>query len=192
MAPGGSTHGISTSATDSAHVPPSKDKTAWLVIAAHPAGLICVRLGVPDHSSEEPYASAIEETVGCRPRIKAESHNGTDWIIDTECVRPDTLRGTQVVARFRLESIAQQLRREGVTQLFSYVENIPRGDSDLSPEADDSWIANGWHYFITEYSLRAPLPDITLTGSMPLEELRGVFCRGRNFCVRQLVRSACG
>lgn len=145
------------------HVPPSVDKTAWMEIAAHPAGLMCVRLGVPDHSAAESYLSAIEETVGCHPNIKGERRNGMDWIIDTECVRSGTLRGAQVVAHFRLESIAKQLRREGITQLFSFIENIPRGKSVLSSEADDSWIAGGWHFFLTEYSLRMPLPEIALT-----------------------------
>jgi hypothetical protein len=144
------------------HVPASAVKTAWIEIAVHPAGLICVTLCVPDHAGKAPYDSAIEEAVGCHIRITGERRNGPDLILDTECVLSGTLRGAQAVADFHLEPIARQLRREGVTQLFSYVENIPRGDSNLFPGAYDSWTENGWQYHIDYHSLGRSLPDNTL------------------------------
>ena len=150
-------------------------KIAWIEIAAHPAGLMCVRLGIPDHSSQEPYDSAIAEAVGCRPQIKRERRNGPDLILDTECVRTGTTRGAQVVADLHLESIARQLRREGVTQLFSYVENIPRGDSNLFPAAYDSWTENGWQYHIGYHSLARSLPDTTLIYGIPPRKVQVFF-----------------
>jgi hypothetical protein len=169
------------------HIPPSAEKTAWIEIAAHPQGVICVRLGIPDHSSEEPYDSAIEEAVGCHPRITGERRNGPDWIVDTECVRSDTLRGTQVVAHFRPESIARQLRREGVTQLFTYIENIPRGEPTLSPAAYDSWIENGWLFYVDYHSLRGSLPDTTLIYGMPPHDVHVFLASAGFFMVASLL-----
>jgi len=164
------------------HVPPSAVKTAWLEIAAHPAGLICVRLGVPDHTAAERYDSAIEEAVGCHPQITGERHNGPDLILDTECVRSGTLRGSQVVADFHLEPIAEQLRREGVTQLFTYIENITRGDSNVFPKAYDSWVENSWQWHVDYRSLRRPLPDITLIYGIPPRDVQ-VFVAAAGFFV---------
>jgi len=165
----------------------SAEKTAVIEIAAHPKGLICVRLGIPDHVSEEPYDSAIEEAVGCRPRITAARRNGPDWIVDTECVRPDTQRGSQVVVQFNLEPIASQLRREGVTQIFSYIENIPRGDSNLSPAAYDSWIEDGLQFYLDYHSLRRSLPEITLTFGIPPQGVRMFFAAAGFFVVLSLL-----
>jgi hypothetical protein len=143
--------------------PPSIDKTAWLELAAHPDGLICVRVTVPDHRDELEYETAIEETVGCRPYVKGRKKVGQDWVLDTECGQPNTLHGTQTVAQFHLEPIAEVLRREGVTQLFMIFEHQPNGtDSELSPDAADDWISNGWHWYFDTKSLRQKLPDTTL------------------------------
>src|SRR5579863_4087134 len=37
------------------HVAASAVKTAWVYIAAHPGGLMCVKLGIPDHANQERY-----------------------------------------------------------------------------------------------------------------------------------------
>jgi hypothetical protein len=153
--------------------PPSVDKTAWLILAAHPGGLICLRVTVPDHRDALEYESAIEETVGCRPHITGQRRDGPDWVLDTECLQPDTLHGTQTVARFHLEPIAELLRRDGVTQLFAMFQHQPNGsDSELFPAASDGWIENGWRWYFTVRSLRLPLPDTTLSYGVPPEGVR--------------------
>ena len=157
------------------HAPPSIDKTAWLELAAHPGGLICVRLTVPDHRDEVEYEAAIEDSVGCRPHITGKKRLGSDWVLDTECLRPDTLHGTQIVAKFRLEPIATLLRGEGVTQLFTTFEHQPNGiTSELFPPADDGWIKDGWQWYFTVRSLRSELPDTTLIYGVPPEEVRAL------------------
>jgi hypothetical protein len=153
--------------------PPSIDKTAWLILAAHPGGLICVRLTVPDHRDELEYESAIEDTVGCRPYVTGRKRVGSDWVLDTECLQPDTLHGTQTVARFHLESIAELLRREGVTQLFTMFQHQPNGTkSELFPRAEDGWIQNGWQWYFNVRSLRQELPDTTLSYGVSPEGVR--------------------
>jgi len=153
--------------------PPSIDKSAWLELAAHPDGLICVRLTVPDHRDELEYETAIEETVGCRPYIKGRKRVGPDWVLDTECGQPNTLHGTRTVAQFHLEPIAEVLRREGVTQLFMIFEHQPNGtDSELSPDAADDWISDGWHWYLDTKSLRQRLPDTMLAYGVGPEGVR--------------------
>jgi uncharacterized protein DUF1266 len=155
------------------HAPPSIDKTAWLELAAHPGGLICVRITVPDHRDSVEYETAIEDSVGCRPQITGKKQVGTDWVLDTECLQPNTVHGTQVVAKFRLEPIAELLRGEGVTQLFTTFEHQPNGSaSQLFPPADDGWINNGWQWYFTVRSLRRKLPDTTIIYGVPPEEVR--------------------
>ncbi len=130
--------------------PPSVDKTAWLELAAHPEGLMCVRITVPDHRDEVEYESAIETAVGCHPRITGQRRDGTDWILDTECFQPSTLHGAQIVAQFSPEAIAEQLRREGITQLFTYFEHVPHGSgSELVPPVLDDWFSErGWQWYV--------------------------------------------
>ncbi|HSR08701.1 MAG TPA: DUF1266 domain-containing protein [Bryobacteraceae bacterium] len=169
------------------HVPDSSIKIAWIEIAAHPAGLMCVRLQIPDHPGQDEYDSAIAEAVGCRPQTSKERRDGPDLIVDTECVRSGTTRGAQVVADLHLEPIARQLRREGVTQLFSYIENIPRGDSDLFPVAYDSWTEKGWHYHLGYHSLARPLPDVTLVYGIPPRQVRSFFVAAGLFVVLSLL-----
>ena len=169
------------------HVPASAVKTAWIEIAAHPAGLMCVRLQIPDHAGQDEYDSAIAEAVGCRPQTKKERRDGSDLIVDTECVRSGTTRGAQVVADLHLEPIARQLRREGVTQLFSYIENIPRGDSNLYPVAYDSWTEKGWHYHLGYHSLARPLPDATLIYGIPPQKVQAFFIAAGLFVVLSLL-----
>jgi len=135
--------------------------------------LICVRVTVPDHRDELEYDTAIEETVGCRPYIKGRKKVGPDWVLDTECGQPNTLHGTQTIAQFHLEPIAEVLRREGVTQLFMIFEHQPNGtDSELSPDAADDWISNGWHWYLDTKSLRQKLPDTTLAYGVGPEGVR--------------------
>jgi len=168
------------------HVPASVVKTAWVVIAAHPSGLMCVRLHLPDHAGQAEYDTAIAEAVGCRPQIHKESRDGTDLFLDTECVRPGLTRGVQVRADLHLEPLAQQLRREGVTQLFSYVQNITRGDSKLIPAAYDSWIHEGWINQLDYHSLARPLPDITLVYGIPPGQVQAFFIAAPLFVVLSL------
>ncbi|HEY2845536.1 MAG TPA: hypothetical protein VGJ09_17890, partial [Bryobacteraceae bacterium] len=118
---------------------------------------------VPDHRDELDYETAIADTVGCRPDVKGRKKVGSDWVLDTECRQPNTLHGTRTVAQFHMEPIAEKLRREGVTQLFMIFEHQPNGtDSELSPDADDDWISDGWHWYFEVKSLRQELPDATL------------------------------
>jgi hypothetical protein len=59
-------------------------------------------------------------------------------------------------------------------------EHQPNGtDSELSPDAADDWISNGWHWYFDVKSLRQKLPDTTLH----MEWGRRVcapFCSGRS------------
>ena len=153
--------------------PPSIDKTAWLELAAHPEGLMCVRITVPDHRDEVQYEDAIETAVGCRPRITGQRRDGPDWILDTECFQPQTLHGAQIVAQFHPEAIAEQLRREGVTQLITFFEHKPHGSaSELLPAVSDNWFENGWQWYLDMRPLRRPYPDTTLTYGVPPARVR--------------------
>jgi hypothetical protein len=162
-------------------------KTAWVLIAAHPGGLMCVRLHLPDHAGPGEYDAAIAETVGCRPQSHKESRDGTDLFVDTECVRPETTRGAQVIADLHLEPLAQELRREGVTQLFSYVQNITRGDSRLIPPAYDSWIDEGWIYHLRYLSLDRPLPDVTLVYGIPPRQVQTFYIAAAVFVLLSIL-----
>jgi len=163
-------------------VPPSAEKTATLTIAAHPQGLICVKISVPNHKDDEPYLAAIEHAVGCRPRVTGNNLYRGDWILDTECVRPNTLHGAQVITDFRIEPIADALRHEGVTQLFTYFQHIPHGSSELSPEAHDGWVQDGWQWYMDTRTLRQPLPDTTITYGIVPDGVR-LFLMGAGFLV---------
>src|SRR4051812_16568100 len=46
-------------------VPPSVEKTGWPFLAAHPEGLMCARIIVPNHDDQRSYLTALENTVGC-------------------------------------------------------------------------------------------------------------------------------
>ncbi len=178
-----------------APVASSTEKTGWFIIAAHPQGLICVRISVPDHHNDEPYMQAIESAVGCRPHVTSEYRYHGDWVLNTECVQPNTLHGAHVVANLRLEPIADELRREGVTQVFTYFQHVPHGSSELSPAPYDGWIEDGWQWYVNTRSLRQPLPDTAITygifpqgvhaflmaaGILALASLAGAFAlRGR-------------
>jgi hypothetical protein len=152
---------------------PSSDKTAWLALAAHPEGLMCVRITVPDHRDEIRYEDAIENTVGCRPHITGERRDGPDWVLDTECFQPHTLHGAEIVAQFHPEAIAEQLRREGVTQLITFFEHKPHGsETELLPAVSDHWFENGWEWYIDIRTLRRPYPDTTLTYGVPPSRVR--------------------
>jgi uncharacterized protein DUF1266 len=144
-------------------VPPSGDKTATLTIAAHPGGLICERLTIPDRASSASFLPAIEQAAGCRPWIRSERTAGSDWVLDTECVQPGAAKPAQVIANLRLEPVRSALQQEGVTQLFVYVEHPPTGESSLSPPAQNSWFSYGQQIDIYIHWLRDGLPDLTLT-----------------------------
>ena len=122
-----------------------------------------MKISVPNHKDDEPYLAAIEHAVGCRPRVTGNHLYHGDWILDTECVRPNTLHGAQVITDFHIEPIADALRHEGVTQLFTYFQHIPHGSSELTPEAHDGWVQDGWQWYMDTRTLRQPLPDTTIT-----------------------------
>jgi hypothetical protein len=158
---------------DGYEAPASVEKTAVLLLAAHPGGLICARITVPGHRDALEYEAAIEDAVGCHPRVTGRKRVGSDWVLDTECLQPDTLHGTQTVARFRLEPIAELLRSDGVTQLFTTFEHQPNGtDSELFPAAHDGWISDGWQWYFDVRSLRNKLPDTVLSYGVPPEGVR--------------------
>ena len=148
--------------------PPGIDKTAWLDLAAHPEGLMCVRITVPDHRSEVEYEDAIQAAVGCRPHITGEKRIGPDWILDTECFRDGTLHGAQIAVQFHPEAIAEQLRRDGVTELITFFEHKPHGSSsELLPVVTDNWFQDGWQWYLDMRPLRRSYPDTTLTYGVP-------------------------
>ena len=150
------------------HIRSIPAKSAELILAVHSQGLMCVRLRIPDHLDSrslayEPYLQAIEKTVGCKPRVKSTAYNSKDWTLDTECVNEETLHGTQVVARLRIEAIRQQLLSEGATELFLYVQHDPIGRSKLVPEAQDEYVADEQQWHTSTLALDTPLPDFILT-----------------------------
>ncbi len=157
----------------------SPAKSAELTLAVHPQGLMCVRLRVPDHidaedHAYEPYLKAIEKAVGCKPRVTDSHYDSKDWILDTECTNGEVLQGTQVIARLGIEPIAGQLRREGVTEMFTYVQHEPFGTSALVPAAQDEYVDIGLQWHVSTLSLSEPLPDLTLTyGIAPEKTLPG-------------------
>jgi hypothetical protein len=143
------------------------EKTAWVTIAPHQEGLICVQLGVPDHTDDADhtdglYVTAIAKAVGCKPRITGSRHARQDWVIDTECEVKDAVRGTQLVANLRIEEIAKRLRSEGITQLFFYIQHEPNDPTELVPAADDSFVQDGLQWYVEMRSLRTPISDATL------------------------------
>ena len=153
--------------------PPSVDKTAWLDLAAHPEGLMCVRITVPEHQDRVQYEDAIEAAVGCRPHITGQRQEGPDWILDAECFRDGTLHGAQISVQFHPEAIAEQLRREGVTQLITFFEHKPHGSAtELLPVVTDNWFQDGWQWYLDMRSLRRPYPDTTLTYGVPPARVR--------------------
>jgi hypothetical protein len=123
---------------------------------------------IPDHLDSanlayEPYLQAIEKTVGCKPRVKSATYNAKDWVLDTECENQEVVHGTQVVARLRIEPILEQLRQEGATELFLYVQHDPIGVSTLVPKAQDTYVSGSQQWHTSTLSLDEPLPDLLLT-----------------------------
>ena len=168
-------------------VAPGNELATWIEVAAHPQGVICVRLGVPHHKHDDAYLAAIENTVGCKPRITNESANGPDWIVNTECTRPGTIVGAQVIADFQLEEIAKRLRRDGVTLLFTYFEHIPHNQSSILPAAHDSMVEDGWRWYIDYRSLRHPLPEIVMTYGVPPAAVRRFLAGAAGFLILSLL-----
>jgi hypothetical protein len=167
---------------------PSIDKTAWIELAAHPEGLMCVRITVPEHRDELQYEDAIEAAVGCRPHITGQRRNGPDWVLDTECFQPQTLHGAEIVAQFHPEAIAEQLRREGVTQLITFFEHKPHGSaSELLPVVSDNWFQDGWQWYLDMRSLRRPFPDTTLTYGVPPARVRAFLAGAVLFAAASLL-----
>jgi hypothetical protein len=124
--------------------------------------LICVRLTTFDSDANPSFMVAVEQSIGCRPRVTSERRDNGNWIVDGECVRKEDVRRTQMVVPLRLEPIGEELRRQGVTQLFFYVNYASFGDSQLSPPVHDSWMMNGQQTYIDMRSLSRPLPDMML------------------------------
>jgi hypothetical protein len=77
------------------------------------------------------------------------------------------VQGSQLITQFRTEAIAEQLRHEGFTELFSYVQHEPYGSSELVPAAYDNFVQDGLQWYIEMQSLKTPIPDITLTYGIP-------------------------
>jgi len=144
-------------------VPPSRDKSAILTIAAHPSGLICTRLEIPDRVSRASFLPAIEQAAGCRPWIKSERTWASDWVLDTECIQSGAVHSAQLNAKLRPQAIRSALEQEGVTQLFMYIEHPPAGGAVLTPPAQNSWFSYGQRINIYMHWLGDGLPDLTLT-----------------------------
>jgi hypothetical protein len=116
--------------------------------------------------------NAIEKAVGCKPRVTDARYDSKDWILDTECTNNDVLHGAQVIATLGIEAIAKELRRDGVTEVFTYVQHEPLGTSELIPPAQDAYIEGGLQWHASTLSLNDGLPDLTLIyGSAPEKTL---------------------
>jgi hypothetical protein len=154
-------------------------KSAELTLAVHPQGLMCARVRVPDHldledHSYEPYLTALEKTVGCKPRLKNSSYDSKDWILDTECFNIGVSQGDLVIARLSIEAIAAVLRREGVTEMFTYVQHEAVGDSVLVPEAQDDYVDQELQWHSSTFTLSEILPNLTLMyGVLPSQTVPG-------------------
>ena len=153
-------------------IPPSVEKSAFMTIAVHQNGLLCVRLNVPNHTdvadhADRLYLAAIEKAVGCRPRVTGNRRDRQDWILDTECQGVDVLDGTRVRAQLRIEAIAAPMRNEGFTQAFVFLQHEPYGSSQLSPPASDGYVQDGLQWYLDMFSLGVPLPERTLTYGAP-------------------------
>ena len=154
-------------------------KSAELILAVHPQGLMCVKLRVPDHIDAEdlayaPYLKAIEKAVGCEPRVTGSRYDSKDWILETECTNAEVVQANQVIARLSIEPIGGQLRREGVTEVFTYVQHEPFGASVLIPAAQDEYLDGGLKWHTSTLPLSEPLPDLKLTyGITPENKLPG-------------------
>ncbi len=106
--------------------------------------------------------------------MKGSSYDSKDWILDTECSNEEVLQGTQVIARLSIEPIAGQLRREGVTEMFTYVQHEPLGTSLLVPAAQDTYVDNELRWYLSTLPLSNPPPDLLLTyGFAPEKTLPG-------------------
>ncbi len=153
-------------------VAPNADRTAQLWIQSHSSGLTCVRLWLPDQAPlgrnvEDRLLPAIEKMIGCSPRVTGNRNAGKDWVFDAECAQPSSKRETQVVTTIRLEGLAEFLRDTGITQVFSYVQHAPVGESSLRPQAADSWTFAGMQEHIDMRWLRKRQPVLTLTFGIP-------------------------
>jgi hypothetical protein len=148
------------------------EKAAWVMINPHPDGLMCVRLGVPDHTdagdhTDQQYIAAIENTVGCHPRVTGNSYYRQDWTLDAECEVKSAVHGNQLIAKFRMEEIASKLRGEGFTEMFSYLQHEPHGSSELVPGSYDNFVQNGLQWYIDRRSLKMPVEDAELAYGIP-------------------------
>ena len=143
-------------------------KSAELTVAAHPQGLMCVRVRVPDHIDAgdrafEPYLKAIAKTVGCEPHVTRTQYDSKDWTLETECNNEDIVHGKQIVARLDIEPIAEQLRNEGVTEMFTYIQHEPSKTFALTPAAQDTWVDQGLQWHVRTLPLNEPVPALILT-----------------------------
>jgi Protein of unknown function (DUF1266) len=150
---------------------PSSEKTAEVIVQPHPSGLTCVRLRLQEPVADSSVVPAISRMIGCDARVTGEgidigSYKG-DWVVNAECVLSGAFNGTESVTRIRPEMLAKLLRTVGYTQLFSYVQHSPIGQSLLVPAAHDTWQSGGYREHVNMQWLQASLPDLTLTYGVP-------------------------
>jgi hypothetical protein len=143
-------------------VAPGVDSAAMLMITPHPRGLICARLITPDTLAKPFFVRATEEAIGCRPRITSERRDKGNWVVDGECVRSEDVRGAQMIVPLHLQPVGDELRRQGISQLFLDITYYALGESELAPPVHDSWRYRGLQTHIDMRNLDRPLPDLTL------------------------------
>jgi hypothetical protein len=130
---------------------------------------------VPDHTDErehtdQMYVATIDKSIGCHSHVTGSHYDSRDWVLDTECQLDNVVHGTMVVAHLRVEGIGEQLRREGFTQLLTYIQHSPYGTSELTPAAEDNYVLDGLQWYVDTRWLESPIPEVTLTYGIPVSE----------------------
>jgi hypothetical protein len=141
---------------------PGMDNAAMLMITPHPRGLICARFITPDTLAKPSFVTATEEAIGCRPRVTSERRDKGNWVIDGECVRSEDVRGAQMIVPLHLQPVGDELRRQGISQLFLDITYYALGESELAPPVHDSWKNGVLQTYVDMRNLDRPLPDLTL------------------------------
>jgi hypothetical protein len=132
------------------------------MITPHPRGLICARFITPDTLAKPSFVTATEEAIGCRPRVTSERRDKGNWVIDGECVRSEDVRGAQMIVPLHLQPVGDELRRQGISQLFLDITYYALGESELAPPVHDSWKNGVLQTYVDMRNLDRPLPDLTL------------------------------
>jgi hypothetical protein len=143
-------------------IPAASDKPAMFMVTPHPRGLICARLITPDTLAKPSFVPMTEAAIGCRPRITSERREKGNWIVDGECVRSEDVKGAQMVVPLRLQPVGDELRRQGISQLFLDISYYALGNSDLTPPVHDSWRYRGLQTYVDMRILDRVVPDLTL------------------------------